>query len=264
MRMKFPITKIWVLIAMSVLWGLVSLSAFCAKPDPLVVLCGAAIRPPMAESAAEFEKKTGQKLQLTYGASNLLLGQLSISKDGDIFIPGDEWYTDEAHKRGLVEKPDVVAYFVPVIMVAKGNPKRVNTLKDLTKSGLRLGLADERTAAIGLVSLNLFRRNDISLEEVKRNTVYHSTTAPELGNALKLGHIDAAINYMPVASLYSADCDIVSIPDQQNIISSIPIAVIKSSNNKDAARRFIDFILSTAGQNIFKKHHYSLSPKGSK
>ena len=54
--------------------------------------------------------------------------------------------------------------------------------------------------------------------------------------------------------------DIVEIPPEQNIVSTIPIAVLSFSRFPDAAMRFIEFVASEEGRRIFREHKYTVDP----
>lgn len=228
-----------------------------AYPPSLLLYCGAGLRPPVSEIVDVFEKEKGLKIECIYNASNLLLSQIKLSRKGDVFIPGDVFYVEQAKIQGFIEESRVVAYFIPVILVKKGNPNEVVGLKDFTKKGLRLGIGDFRACAVGRITQKIFEKNNISLDDIAANIVFTSATVNELADAVKLGHIDAAVVWDGVAQYYKEDSDIIAIPQKENIISSIPVAVLKTSENKAISREFLEFVSSEKGKEIFKKHHYT-------
>jgi molybdate transport system substrate-binding protein len=226
----------------------------------LSLFCGAGLRPPVADAVEMFQRETAIKVECTYGASNLLLGQLKLHRKGDVFLPGDQFYVDQAQAENLVRESRPIAYFTPVIMVKKGNPLNIRGLHDLTKDGVRLGLADERSAAVGRVAHEIIKNSGVSLKAIERNVSFTSTTVHELGDSLKLGHVDAVIVWNAIARQYDKVADIVQIPSEHNLSVPIPAAMIKASTNREAARRFIDFLASERGQEIFRRHHYDVIP----
>jgi molybdate transport system substrate-binding protein len=48
----------------------------------------------------------------------------------------------------------------------------------------------------------------------------------------------------------------IAIPTQFNVIAEYPIALTKSPGNAAAAKAFIDFVLSSAGQTVLKKYNF--------
>jgi molybdate transport system substrate-binding protein len=226
-----------------------------AVEQDLFLLCGAGLRPAVHEIVTRFTAETGIRVQVDYNASSLLLGKIRVGRSGDLFMPGDAFYIEEADKDRLVHESRNVAAFVPTIMVGAGNPKEIRTLADLTRDGMKLGFADERTAAIGRVARQVMEKNGFAREAYEGNIVFESVTVPELATAVEMGHVDAAIVWEPVARRH-ANAVTVAIPPEANIVSAVPVAVLSFSEQKELARSFVDFALSQQGQNIFREHGY--------
>lgn len=220
----------------------------------LEILCAPAMRNAIEEMLGQFEKKTNIVPQISYDGSGALLSQLRLSPYGDLFMPADKFYTDEAIKLRLVQEPKVYAYLVPVIMVQKGNKFKVRTLIDLTNKKIRVGLVDERTAAIGKTSAAVLKKNHISAGQL--NLVYKASKVDELANAIKLRSVDAVIIWKPVAIMYPKEADIIDIPSVRNVVVPVSAGIIKASKNKATAKKFLNFLTSKAGKAILAKYHY--------
>ena len=64
-----------------------------AKPQTLVVFCGAGIRPAMEQVKAAFEQQhEGVTVSVNYAGSGTLLGQLEAGGPADVYVPGDVWW----------------------------------------------------------------------------------------------------------------------------------------------------------------------------
>ncbi len=50
------------------------------------------------------------------------------------------------------------------------------------------------------------------------------------------------------------------IPVEQNIIKTVPIGTLTSSEKKDTAKKFVDFVASSEGKAIFEKHGFTAYP----
>lgn len=225
----------------------------------LLVYCGAGIRPPVAEIADVFSQRHGVSVECDYAGSEVLLGRIKLSGIGDLYLPGDVHYIDQAKQHGLITNSETACYFIPTILVAKGNPKHVQSLADLARPGIRLGLGDPEACAIGRKSTKIFAKNDISEEDVTANTVFRSLTVNELGTNVELGSLDAAIVWNAVAAYFADTTEVIPIPPDQNVISTVAVGVLTSSEHPELAQSFLAFIVSDEGQEIFQKHHYSLS-----
>lgn len=240
-------------------WGFKAVRKGSAKGASLFVHCAAGLRLPMDDIAAIFEKKHGVKVRYNYTGSACLLAQITLTEQGDIYVPGEEFYMEQARKRGYLGAGRQLAYFVPVIMVREGNPQKIRTLRDLTRAGLRVGIGEPRSCAVGHTTEELLAKVGLK-EAVHKNVVTRTATAPELGNAIKLGSIDAAIEWDAVANWYEDAATIVPIPASENLPVAIPIGVLNFASNKQLAQQFVDFA-ATEGRKVFAHHHYTLDLK---
>jgi len=223
----------------------------------LFFYCGAGLRPPVSEIVKIFSGEHNVKIDCSYAGSGTLLNQIKVTKRGDLYMPGGLSWIDLLEPTGLVESKHTVCYFIPIILVKKGNPKNIKSLEDLVKSGIRLGLGDPKACAIGRITIKILKKNNIKMEEVKKNLVFNSLTVNELGVQIQVGKVDAVIVWDATASYFTNWGDVVKIPRDKNIISTVPIAQLSCSKHKELARELVNFIISKQGQEIFQKHHYS-------
>ncbi|MCF7973219.1 MAG: substrate-binding domain-containing protein [Phycisphaerae bacterium] len=231
-----------------------------ARTKELILYCGAGIQPVAEALSQAFSKTSGIVVNTTYAGSGRLLGQLAASQVGDLFMPGSAFYVDSAIERKLAYANTLkkVAYFVPVIAVPKGNPDQVTSLRDLAEKPLRVGLGDERAVAVGKHATKLFEKNQIPYADVVKHVVMRSGTVNELGVALQMKHIDAAIMWDANARQFASAVDRVDIPTEQNLVSTIPVVVLTCTQSFDDAKAFVDFITSPVGQDILRAYHYTV------
>jgi molybdate transport system substrate-binding protein len=226
----------------------------------LFMFCGAGLREAAEDLIAGFQAKTGAKIEPTYTGSGCLLAQITLSESGDLYLPGEDYYMDMAQKRGYVTASRTVAYFVPVIMVQKGNPKGIHSLQDLMQPKVRVGIGEPKACAIGDFTPKVLAANGIAMEQFEKNVTAQFATAPELGNALKLGGVDAIIQWDALAHPYLDAAEVVPIPTTEKTVSSIPLGVLKFSQQPELAKQFLDFVAGPEGQALFRKRHYTLDP----
>ncbi len=227
------------------------------EPARLLLYCGAGIRWPVAELAEQFGREHHVRIECDYAGSEVLLSRIKLSGLGDLYMPGDIHYVEQAEAEGLVAEKAIACYFVPVILVQKGNPKRIRSLSDLLRPDVRLGLGDPQACAIGRKCRRIFEKNGIDPQRVARHVAFRSLTVNELGTNVAIGSLDAAIVWDAVAANFAEKTEVVPIAAEQNIISTVPLAVLRSSKHTDIARQFVEFVTSSAGQAVFKKHHYT-------
>lgn len=231
-----------------------------AGKKQLLLFCGAGIRPPVDELVEAFGGEHGAEVAVDYAGSEVLLSKIKISRRGDLYMPGERHYVEQAAREGLIGARAVVGYFVPTILVQKGNPRKITGLADLVKPGVKLGLGDERACAVGRQSKEIFAKNGIAWAEVERNLKFKSVTVNELGMQIQARSLDAVIVWDAIAEYYAKHGDQVPLPAAQNIISTVEVGVLTFTRERELAEKFLAFAASERGQGIFKKHKYRVTP----
>ena len=163
---------------------------------PLEVFAGSASKPPLEQLAASFEEKTGAKILLHFGGSGQMLSQMKLTGRGDIYFPGSSDYMERAKREGLAA-PDTerrVAFLVPAINVVRGNPKNIQTLEDLAKPGVRVGIARPDAVCVGLYAIEILEKAGLS-GAVRSNIVTCAESCEKTAQLVSLGAVDAVIGW---------------------------------------------------------------------
>lgn len=229
-------------------------------PTPLRLYCGAGLSDAVAEIAQAFTEATGVVVEVDYAGSEVLLSRLKLSGRGDVYMPGDEHYVELARQEGLVASSRPACYFVPVILVRKGNPKGIRTLRDLLRPDVALALGDPQACAIGRQTQMVLSKNGIASDEVDKQVVFRSLTVNELAVHLEVGKADATVVWDAIAAQYAASADVVPIPPGENVFSHVTVAVLKSCKDRPLAGEFIEFLRADEGRAIFRRHRYRTEP----
>ena len=223
----------------------------------VVVFAGAASQPPLEEAAQTFESTTGIPVILHLGGSGAMLNQVRLTGQGDVYIPGSPDYMYKAIEHGLViEEPSPIAYLVPALIVAKGNPLNINTLDDLARENLRIGLADPDGVCVGLYAIELLQFNRL-LERVRRNLKGMVESCAKAAAMIPLDMVDVVIGWREFAA-WQPDAMEVILPKSSRIprLAYIPGAKLRDSQNSEGAEAFLSFLVSQQGQEIFQRWGY--------
>ncbi|MHC4511826.1 MAG: molybdate ABC transporter substrate-binding protein [Planctomycetota bacterium] len=226
----------------------------------LLLYCGAGIRPPVQQIAEAFEREHGVKVVTDYAGSEVLLSKIKLARRGDLYMPGDKHYVDQAAAEGMIFSQQSACYFVPTILVQEGNPRNIVELKDLLGPGLKLGIGDAKACAIGRKTKQIFAKNDIAWKDVEKNLAFQSLTVNELGMQIQAGSLDAVIVWDAIARYYSDHGAEVPIPVEKNVISTVNVGVLTFTGNRSLAEKFVEFAVSERGRAIFSQHNYRTEP----
>lgn len=215
---------------------------------------GAGLRRAVERLTSIFKQKTGITVETDYGGSGMIMARARESRNADLFMPGDVWYVDHLQEmNGKVAAKFPVAYFVPVIIVQKGNPKKIKGLQDFLRPDLKVALGRAKACQIGRLCKKIFAKNGIDRAKIPAR---ESLTVNELGVWVKMKAADTSIVWDAIANNISDAVDTLAIPPEQNIISRVVIARLKSSQAPTAANQFIEFISGPAGKKILRELGY--------
>ncbi len=208
--------------------------------DRLSLFCAAGLKPPVEAAAREYRELYGVEVDLQYGGSGTLLGQLEVVRRGDLYLPGDDSYIELARGKGLVAEVLSVATMRPVIGVAAGNPRGVASLADLRRADLAVGLAEPEAAAAGRIARDVLASEGL-WDAVRANAKVLKPTVTELAGDLELGALDAALIWDATAAQF-AGIDCVRVPPLEAAPRSIALGVLESSSHPTEALRFARFL----------------------
>lgn len=234
--------------------------------ESLLVFAGAATVPATTEAAKVFEQKTGVKVDVVFGGSGAVLAQMKLAKRGDLYFPGSSDYMEIAKRNGdvLAETEKVIVYVVPAINVQKGNPHNIKTLKDLTKPGLRVAIANPEGVCVGAYAVEIFEKEFTAEEKtaLKANIKNYTGSCEQTATAISLKLADAVIGWSVFQDWDPERIETVPLPKEQiPRLGYIPIAISKFSKQRELAQRFIDFVTGPEGQAIYAKHKYFTEPE---
>ena len=226
----------------------------------ITAFCGSASKPAMEEAAQAFEEETGIKVYLNFSGSGNMLSQLKIAREGDLYIPGSPDYMLMAERDGVVyaDSVTIIAYLVPAILVQEGNPKNIQSLSDLAQSGIEVCIGDPKTVCVGLYAIEILESNGL-IDDVReaRTIVTHAVSCSMTASLITLKSVDAILGWR-VFSYWNPDTiDVVFLePDQIPRLAYVPGAISTFTKDRESAQKFLDFLTSPEGQEIFSKWGY--------
>ncbi len=249
--------KLWVPLSLALL-----MAACLARGDDarrrLLVYCGSANKPPMEEIAAAYQEKTGIKVDLLFGGSGSLLAQMSLSGQGEIYLPGSPDYIiiGERQKLLIAKSDRIVAYLVPAIITPAGNPAGIKDLEDLARPEARVGLGNPETVCLGLYGIELLEKNKL-LAAVMNHVVTLAGSCSRTANLAAMGQVDAILGWSVFHDWNPSRMECIPIrPDRIPRISYVPIAIPACTRDLAMSHAFIDYVLSPAGVAAYKKYGY--------
>jgi molybdate transport system substrate-binding protein len=219
----------------------------------LVVFAAASLRESFGAIARTFEREhRGVTVSLALAGSQELRTQIENGATADVFASADSKHMEMLVAAKLVGNPRIFARNEPVIVVPRGNPAGISSLRDLPRArGIVLGIPAVPIGAYALRILEAASRRygGDFLERVEARVVSREVNVRQVLAKVALGEADAAIVYRTDAAATNA-VEAIPIPPELNVVAEYPIAPVASGRQPALAREFIDLVLSPAGQEI--------------
>jgi molybdate transport system substrate-binding protein len=205
------------------------------------------------------------KLTFNFAGSQQLRAQVEQGATPDVFASANLDEIKSLVSKKYVNETDskVFAKNKLVVVVSAQSDKPVKTLKDLSKPGLKLVLADA-TVPVGKYTVKFLdaasKEADFGTgykEAVLKNVVSYETNVRAVLTKVALGEADAGIVYSTDAkSVEPGKTYAISLPAALDQIAQYPIAPLAKAPNKELAKAFVDFVLSPEGKHILSKYGF--------
>ena len=260
--MKRPILILFFLLALlgSALWWLANdRNEIERGKGSLLVHCAAGLRRPMSEIARQYEEEFGIKIILQFGGSGALESQLMVA-GGDLYLPADQGYVDSVRSKGLIKESMPVAQLSAGIVVPKGNPKGIASLKDLAREGVKISLG-EKSASVGKFTWGVLAKEGL-LSEVEPNVVVTKPTVNMIVEDVATGAVDAAIAWDAVAKNFP-EVEWIPVPEFTKRSKLAGIGVLTSSKDASRALHFARYVTSRErGRKVFVEMGFEVPDVG--
>ncbi|MEU6880428.1 molybdate ABC transporter substrate-binding protein [Streptomyces sp. NPDC046712] len=220
-------------------------SASAAPKADLTVLAAASLTDVFKTAGAAYEKAhPGTKITFSFAGSQELVAQVAQGSPADVLVTADTKSMDKV--KADTGTPSVIAKNRLVIATGEGNPHKVDDLKDLADTKLKVVLAAPEVPA-GKYSKKILDAQKITVKPVSQEPNVRAVLSK-----VELGEADAGLVYKTDAASAEDKVDAVDIPDAQNAVASYPAATIKDSKNAEAAAAFAAWLSTPEAQKILQ------------
>ena len=196
---------------------------------------------------------------------SITIGNMRITLKPDVYTAGKS-RTDQMPE--YFSRTEPYAYNRLAIMVQKGNPKNVKGLKDLGRADVTVSMPNPEWEGIGkrieeayvLAGTETLRKT-IMADKVKDSTTYltqiHHRQTPM---RILYNQSDAAPVWYSEAyyqMMIKHPTDLVEIPAKENISATYVAGQMKTAPHAQAAKDFMDFLISPTAEAIYRKYGFT-------
>ena len=216
----------------------------------ILVFAAASLTETFTTIGADFQRHHPDTIvRFNFGPSDGLATGIAEGARADVFASASDATMDVVARSPGVSVRGIFARNKLVVITPK-NDVRVSVFGDLAAPGVKLVVAGPGVPAGRYARQALVRAG---LEVAERNIVSNEVDVKSVVQKVALGEADAGIVYVTdVTAATRKNVRSVVIPDDDNVIASYPIAVVKSDRSSVLARAFLSYILD-AGQDVLRE-----------
>ncbi len=229
-----------------------------AQAAEITVSAAASLTNAFTEVKEAFEKNNpGAKVVTNFAASNPLLKQIETGAPVDVFAAADQATMDKAAAQNFLlqgSRKNFAANALVLVAPAAGDMslKKVEDLAQAKYDKIAIGNPDSVPA--GRYAKEVLQMKN--LWNVMQPKLIMGESVRQVLDYVSRGEVRAGFVYATDAK--QAGGKIKTVETLQGKTPVLyPIAVLEGSKNKKEAQKFVDFVLSPAGQDILAKYGFS-------
>jgi molybdate transport system substrate-binding protein len=228
-----------------------------AESPEIQLFAGAMLRPAIEETVTAFEQREGVRVTRVYNGCGILVAQMKAATGAgghgpDVYFACDQSFMAQVHD--LFGEAIEVSTNQLVILVPKGNPHQIRSLKDLGKPGMRIGIGHEKQCAMGALTQQTLVQTGFQ-SAVMKNVKVQSPTGDMLVNQLRTKSLDAVVAYLSNAVAAADELDAIKL-DIPCAIAVQPVAVSRDTAFKQLNGRLLDALRSPTSRARFEANGF--------
>lgn len=240
-------------------------SANGAEPSPTLTVAAASdLQFAMGEIASAFEKGTGSRVKVSFGASGSFVAQITAGAPFDLFFSADESYPKRLIETGLALPESFFRYAAGRLVLWVPNDSPIDLAKEemqalLHPSVRKIAIANPAHAPYGKAAVSALQSSGL-YERVQSRLVLGENISQaaqfvQSGNAdiglLSLSHANAAA-MKGKGRFWLVPADVYPPLHQGGVI-------LRRSRRAALAKSLIDFVKSGEGKVILERYGFTLS-----
>lgn len=233
--------------------------AGAAAAAELTVSAAASLTNAFKEVAQNYEAQhAGSKINLNFGSSGSLLQQMAKGAPVDVFASADQETMDRAEQQKLVRANDrkTFAHNSLVLIVPLDSKLALEQLNDLQQAAVqRVAIGNPASVPVGRYTKQALEAAGL-WQSIEAGKMVGAQNVRQALDYVARGEVDAGFVYATDAAIMR-DKVSVAFAVPLDVAISYPIARTADSAQREEAQRFVDFVLSPAGQTILARYGFS-------
>jgi molybdate transport system substrate-binding protein len=239
--------------------GLVFVTVFVgvSRADEILVAAAASLTDVLKEISVAYQSQSRHKVNFTFGPSSTLGRQIEEGAPADLFFSADLPQMDDLGKNGRLEpgsRKNLLSNQL-VIIVPSDSKLAISSPKDLLKTDIKkIALAEPTSVPVGVYS-SKYLTDEGLWDQIKPKVVPVQDVRATLAS-VESDNVEAGFVYKTDAAISKKVKIAYEVPIDKGPKIIYPVAIIKESKKKAAARDFMNYVLSPAAKDTFKKYGF--------
>lgn len=225
------------------------------ESQEIVVAAAANLTDAFGELGGVFTAETGIRVIYSFGATANLARQLENGAPFDVFAAADVEHVSELERKSLLAEDTRAVYargrlvlWLPVDAGAD-----VKRIEDLTRADVsRVALASPHLAPYGRAAVEALR--SLKMWDAIEPKIVYGQNVAQAKQFAATGNADAA--FLPRSLVKANEGRTIDVDANLHRPINQSMAVVRASKKQGAARRFVGFVMSPAGQTLLERYGY--------
>jgi molybdate transport system substrate-binding protein len=205
-----------------------------------------------AASLTDAFPKIGPNARYSFAGSNALAAQIRQGAPADVFASANVKLPFGLYGDGQCSRPVVFTRNALVVIVPRANRKRIKSISDLKRKGVKVVIAAKGVPA-GDYTLQVLQK--LKLNAVLNNVVSRETDVREVLAKVALDEADAGFVYSTDARTVPKKVRTISVPPRGRPNIEYGMCVVLGGD-KAAGHTFVKRVLTKAGQKILLSYGF--------
>ncbi len=227
------------------------------RGEEIVVSAAVSLTDALQEVAEAYHLKSQTHIVFNFGSSSELARQIDEGAPVDIFFSADVEKMDSLEKKGLIESGSLKKMLSNrlVIVALRDSGLAIRSPRDLLRPEIkRIALAEPSSVPAGIYARK-YLLGEALWEELKHKVIPVLDVRAALAS-VESGNVDVGIVYRTDAAVSKTVRIAYEIPRERGPKIVYPVAVMKHSRKKQAARDFSSFVSSKKAKEIFQRYGF--------
>ena len=231
--------------------------------DGITVSAAASLKDAFNEIGLLYKIKTGGRVNFNFASSGVLQRQIEGGAPIDVFASAAEEQMNDLAANGLIESDSRrnFARNTLVLAVSQNTKLKLTGFNDLTNPEVtKIAIGNPKTVPAGQYTEQVFDK--LGLKGAVQPKLVLAEDVRQVLDWVVRGEADAGVVYATDARIAGDKIRIVVTAREDSHEPILyPIAVVKNSGQKKAAKEFVELVMSADGQAILRKYGFTTAEK---